>query len=77
MKHFGAAGDHEYCLCLMDGINIEEEEKKQQEKNQQELEATRQKIGSLHSSVQLPPGQYLKINLPGNVYQTQKKNNSR
>ena len=57
----------------MEGINIEEEEKK---RCQQEAEATL-KIGHLHSSVQLPPGQYLKINLPGNVYQTQKKNNSR
>ena len=70
VKHFGGDGDHEYCLCQIEGVELADgggddinNSGKQQQKGT--------------SEVQLPSGKYLKIKLPGNLHSTIKKNDTR
>lgn len=69
VKHFGGEGDHEYCLCQIEGMALVEN------KNGDDHDTNQQ--GGTTSEVQLPSGKYLKIRLPGNLHSTIKKNDTR
>ena len=73
VKHFGGEGDHEYCLCQIEGMALVEN------KNGDDHDANQNSNGQggTTSEVQLPSGKYLKIRLPGNLHSTIKKNDTR
>ena len=77
VKHFGGEGDHEYCLCQIEGM--EEIENEERRKNEAAGGQGKGNGGQAQKSspVQLPSGKYLKISLPGQLHSTLKKNDPR
>ena len=85
VKHFGGEGEHEYCLCRIEGIKDDEEDDNGNgnsngtDQQGNSTSSTNTTISNANHNaegktpIQLPLGKYIKISLPGNLHSKQFK----